>query len=107
MSSATAPVAPPSEPLSPIERIINVFIAPSKTFTDLNRDSSWWVPWLLMSVFGLIFMFAVQKQVGFEQVAQNENAASPKAQERMEKMTPEGREQAVQVQANFTKYISY
>jgi hypothetical protein len=107
MSSATVPAPAKAEPLSQMQRIVNVFFAPSKTFTGLNRDPSWWTAWLLISVFGLLFIFAMQKQVGFDQIARNETAANAKATERMEKMTPEAREQALQMQGNITKYISF
>jgi hypothetical protein len=107
MSSTPVPAPPATQPLSATERIVNVFFAPSKTFTDLNRDPSWWAAWLLIAVFGLMFVFAMQKQVGFDQIAQNEINASPKATARMEGMQPEARDQAVHMQGNITKYISY
>lgn len=96
-----------SEPLSIVQRLTNVFFAPSKTFNDLNRDNSWWPAWLLISVFALFFMFAVQQKVGFEQITRNEIAASPKAAEGMEKLTPEAREQRIQMSVGMTKGFSY
>jgi hypothetical protein len=76
---AAAPVLPPSAapipeapPLSQGARIVDTFIAPSKTFTDLRRSASWWAPWLLISIFSLVFIFAIGKQVGFEQVSKNQ-----------------------------------
>ena len=36
-----------STPLSQVERVLDTFIAPSKTFHDILRDTSWWLPWLL------------------------------------------------------------
>ncbi len=61
---AAAPLPPMSAPtpepaLSEGARIINTFIAPSKTFTDLRRNASWWGPWLLISIFGLIFIYSI------------------------------------------------
>lgn len=107
MGTAATPTQDQAEPLSTIERLTNVFFAPSKTFNDLNRDNSWWPAWLLLAVFAFIFVFAVQKQVGFDQITKNEIAASQRAQDRMEKMSPEQRERAMEVQSNFGKYISY
>lgn len=77
---ATAPLPPvapaattPIEPkMSEGARIINTFIAPSKTFTDLRRSAAWWGPWILISVFSVAFMFVVGKQVTFEQVSKNQ-----------------------------------
>jgi len=60
-------------------RIINTYIAPSKTFTDLRRSAAWWAPWLLISVFSLAFMFTISKQVTFEQISKNQIAHSKRA----------------------------
>ncbi|MFL6389609.1 MAG: YIP1 family protein [Terriglobales bacterium] len=67
---ASSPAAPePGGPgLSEPQRLVNTFIAPSKTFTDIRRNASWWVPLLLISVFSISFFVMVDKKVGFEQV---------------------------------------
>ena len=85
---AAAPL-PPSQPvvtsetapLSQGARIIDTFIAPSKTFTDLKRSAAWWAPWLVISIFSILFIFAIGKQIGFEQVNKNIISRSPKQAE--------------------------
>jgi hypothetical protein len=57
--------------LSQGERVIDTFIAPSKTFTDILRNQSWWLPFLIMVVVGYAFIFTVEKKVGWEQVLEN------------------------------------
>jgi hypothetical protein len=42
MTAATVTPIPEPAPLSEFERIIDTFIAPSKTFTDLRRSAAWW-----------------------------------------------------------------
>jgi hypothetical protein len=68
---ASSPVSP--EPVGPglsePQRLVNTFFAPSKTFTDIRRNASWWVPFLLISVFSISFFVMIDKKVGFEQVA--------------------------------------
>ncbi len=83
---AAAPVLPASPeptpesvPMSQGARIINTFIAPTKTFTDLRRSASWWAPWLIIAFFSVVFIFAMGKQVGFEQVAKNQVEHSSRA----------------------------
>ena len=83
---AAAPVLPPSpmptpEPasLSQGARIVDTFIAPSKTFTDLRRNASWWAPWLLISIASMVFIWSMGKQVGFEQISKNQIAHSKRA----------------------------
>ena len=63
---AAAPVLPASPaptpetaPLSEGARIVNTFIAPSKTFTDLRRSASWWAPWILIAVFAIVNIYAM------------------------------------------------
>ena len=75
-----APV-PPAPPMSEGARIINTFIAPSKTFTDLKRSAAWWAPWILISIFSVAFMFTVGKQVTFEQVSRNQVQHSKRAEQ--------------------------
>jgi len=66
-------------PLSEGARIVNTFVAPSKTFTDLRRSAAWWGPWILISIVSLFFVYAVQKQVTFDQISKNQVAHSARA----------------------------
>jgi len=102
---AAAPV-PESAPLSEGARIVNTYIAPTKTFTDLQRNTAWWGPWLLIAIVSLGFV-VVQKQIGFEQIAKNEIAKSPKTAERFEKLTPEQRAQQMGPVVTITAVFSY
>ena len=43
MSSASAAMPPETQSLSEVERVIDTFVAPSKTFTDIRRNASWWM----------------------------------------------------------------
>jgi Yip1 domain len=104
-TTAVPPVESPG--LSEPERLIDTFIAPSKTFTDIRRNASWWAPWVLMSIFALFFSFAVTSKIGWDQVVQNEIAKNPKAMERIDKMPPEQRDNMIRMQANISKYIGY
>jgi hypothetical protein len=84
MSSPTGPTPPPpmySAPVPPTapepagpglsepQRLVNTFFAPSKTFADIRRNASWWVPFLLISIFSISFFVMIDKKVGFDQVA--------------------------------------
>lgn len=74
--------APPTAPaMSEGARIVNTFIAPSKTFTDLRRSAAWWGPWILIAVVSMVFVYAMGKQVGFEQVSKNQIAHSKRAEQ--------------------------
>jgi hypothetical protein len=95
------------QPLSQSERLVDVFIAPSKTFTDILRDQSWWLPFLLTVVVGYGYLFAMQKQVGWNTVVQNTLRQDPKASERLANASPEARAQAESFTLAIIKYSFY
>jgi membrane protein insertase Oxa1/YidC/SpoIIIJ len=111
---AAAPVLPASPaptpapaPLSEGARIIDTFIAPSKTFTDLRRNASWWGPFLLMVVVSTIFVYSAGQKIGFRKVMENQMQAQPKAQARLEKLPADQREAQMETGAKVTAIISY
>jgi len=108
MSSAV--IQPPSSepaPLSEGARLLDVFIAPTKTFTDLRRSAMWWAPALILIVVSMGLVYVVDRNIGFRKVTENQIAASPKATARMEQMPAEQRSQALNQQAKVSRYISY
>lgn len=108
MSTPAAPVAPSPEtpPLSEAARIVNTYIAPSKTFTDIRRNASWWVPWLLISIFSLAFIYTMSRQIGFEQISRNQIAHSARA-DQFDKLPPEQQERQIHIAAKITSYFAY
>jgi len=110
MSSA-APVvsgAPlEQKPLSEVERVVDTFVAPSKTFTDLRRSANWLVPWLLMAIVSVALVFVVDKKLGMEKVVDNQMALQPKAAAKIEQLPPEQRASQTEIMAKYTRVISY
>jgi len=107
---SSTPVQPPAtEPaaLSEGARLLDVFIAPTKTFTDLRRSAMWWAPFLILAIVAVGFVYVVDRNIGFRKVTENQIAASSKASARIEQMQPEQRNQALNQQAKITRYISY
>jgi hypothetical protein len=93
--------------LSQLERVVDAYIAPSKTFNDILRSTSWWLPCVLMIVFSVTSAFVVGKQVGWDRVAENQVHLSPKAEDRMSQLTPEQRASQMAMSARITKMFSY
>ena len=93
--------------LSQMERVVDTFIAPSKTFTDILRNTSWWLPFLLLVLVTLGATYTVEKQVGWQRVTENQIHESPKQEEALATQTPEQRASRMQVSATVTRYISY
>jgi hypothetical protein len=106
---ATASAVPPQEtaPLSEVQRVVNTYIAPSKTFTDLRRSASWWGPFVLMVIVSLVFVYVADQKVGFRKIFENQLRLQPKQADRIDNMPADQREKVVQQQTAFTKVISY
>jgi len=110
---AAIPVPPMPDPtvqpasLSEPARIIDTFFAPSKTFTDLTRNASWWAPFLITAVVSLLFVYVVDQKVGFRKVAENQIQSQPKQADRIERLPADQREKTMQQQVTFTRIFSY
>jgi hypothetical protein len=104
--SDTVANAEAAAPLSQMERVIDTFIAPSKTFNDILRDASWWLPWLLGALVTLGFSAAVQQKIGWDKTYSNILQHSSEAQqERFAQLSPDQQARQKAVAASFTKYI--
>jgi len=112
---ATAPLPPVPTPapeavlapLSQVARIVDTFIAPSKTFTDLRRSAAWWAPFLLMIVVSSAMVYTAGQKIGFRKIMENQMQAQPKAQERLERLPADQREKQLEQGAKVTQIISY
>ncbi|HCT59662.1 MULTISPECIES: YIP1 family protein [Acidobacterium] len=108
MSDATmVPNAESPAGLSQIERVIDTFTAPGKTFEDIRRSASWWLPWLLAVIVGLGFSFSVQSRVGWAQVYDNILHQSPKQMQRFDQMKPEQEAAAKNIAVKSTQISAY
>jgi hypothetical protein len=75
--------APIQAPLSETQRVVDTFVAPTKTFTDIRRKATFWGPLIIMIIVGVCFAFSVQQKIGWERVAENNIHQSPKAEEQL------------------------
>jgi len=94
-------------PLSEAQRLIDVFIAPSKTFTDLRINASWWAPFVISAIISVIFVIVVDQKIGFSKVWENQLRSQPKQAEKMEQMPADQRAKITEKQIAFTKTVSY
>lgn len=103
----TAAIPSPEQPLSEMERVVDTFVAPSKTFRDINRSASWWLPFLIIVIVSYAFVFVVDKKVGFEKVTENQVRMSPKRADQLDQLPADQRERQIALGAKITRYISY
>src|ERR1700690_2486029 len=95
-----------STPLSQVARVIDTFTAPSKTFNDILRDSSWWLPWLLGVLATLGYSAAIQQKIGWEKTYSNIlQHSSATQQERFQQLSPDQQARQKAVASSATKYI--
>ena len=101
-----SPASPEPAPLSEGARIVNTFIAPSKTFTDLRRNASWWAPWLLIAIVSFGFVYTVGKQIGAEQIIRSQIAHSARA-DQFEKLSADDQAKRIQISLKFFNVFAY
>lgn len=104
----TGVAVPESEPgLSQLERVVDTFVAPAKTFEDIRRNASWWLPFLLLMFSSLAVSWTVDKQVGFDRVYQTQMHASAKAEDRLNALDPAQKERTMRMGTASMRYSTY
>lgn len=93
--------------LSQVERVVDTFVAPSKTFADILRSTSWWLPFLLLVVVTMGSTYAIDQKIGFDRVAEQSITQSASASEQMAQLTPDQHAAAIHRIAVTQKYGSY
>lgn len=93
--------------LSQVERVVDTFVAPKKTFTDILRSASWWLPFLLLVLVTWGNTAVVEKQVGWDRVSENQIHQNPKQEEALANLPPDQRASRMRLSATITRYISY
>ncbi|WP_263382957.1 YIP1 family protein [Granulicella arctica] len=93
--------------LSQLERVVDAFIAPSKTFTDILRSTAWWLPFLLSVLMTVLGAFVIDKQVGYDTVVQNSLHDSPKQEQALAETEPKQRAVQLRLMTMSYRYTAY
>jgi len=94
--------------LSEMDRLVNVFSAPTKTFEDIKRNASWWAPFLIMALLSTTFVWVVGQKITWEQVVENQfSAMSEKQKDKISQLTPDQQAQQRKIMLASFKYGSY
>ncbi len=94
-------------PLSQTQRILNTFIAPARTFADVRRNRSWWLPFLVLAIFAYGFTLTALSQIGAARLAESAIHNNPAQNERLQQATPEQRAQTLRITANIMQASFY
>ena len=104
MTPENAPaVEPAPEGMSGFGRIAGVFFEPGKTFEDIGKRPSWFLPVLLIIIFSLAFTTAYSQHIGWERLMRQQLENSS----RTAQLSAEQREQAIQRGARFAPVMGY
>lgn len=94
-------------PLSQGQRVIDTYFAPSRTFADIRRNRSWWLPYILLVLFSLAFGAVVQQRVGADTLAENAIRNNPSQAAKFENMQPEQRASAMKFTAKTMQVVLF
>jgi hypothetical protein len=94
-------------PLSETQRVVDTFVAPSKTFTDILRKATFWGPLLILILVAIGFSFGVQQKVGWDKVFENNMHQQPSREEQFEKLPADQQATQKAVGVKITEVITY
>jgi hypothetical protein len=84
-------------------RLAGVFFEPSKTFEDVAARPGFWVPLILLIVFGLLYTGLFSQHVGWDRMIRHQMETSSRAAQ----LTPEQREQQLAISTKFAPVVGY
>jgi hypothetical protein len=93
--------------LSQVERVVDTFVAPSKTFTDILRSANWLLPAVFMVLVGLVFSAAVQQKVGWDAVGEQQTMKNHFAADQINALPPAQRAAQLHAAGVRTKWTAY
>ena len=88
-------------------RVVDTFVAPSKTFADILRSSNCWLPIVIMVILTMGWAYSIDRTVGFAAAAEVQIAKSPKQADAMQQLPPDQRASRMAITTTITKYSTY
>lgn len=96
--------APIEAPLTETQRVIDTFVTPSKTFTDLRRKATFWGPLIVLIIVSVAYSFSVQQKIGWQRTVENTVHQGSQAKAEQFDAAPES---GKAIAAKFTAAVSY
>jgi hypothetical protein len=94
-------------PLGQWQRVGNAYVDPEKTFRDIQRNASWWLPFVLGILVSLFFAASIDHKVGFQQVVQTEVARNVDLKQKIDAVPADRRPKAMHDLTVSTRISSY
>lgn len=96
MSTAAIPLF--NGPSRQLSRVVDLFFAPRRLFTEIRSDKSWWLPFVLTIVCSLAMSLSAVRLVGFREMAISTMRSDPGTASLLDRNTPvEQRESAIEM----------
>src|SRR5438309_893712 len=95
-----SPEPAPAE-MGAFARITGVLFEPGKTFADIGRKPSWFVPLLLIILAGLAFYMACGQRIGWERIFRQQIATNARLQQQLDQLPADQRESRIALQGKF------
>ena len=86
-------------PLMHVDRVLDTFISPAQTFADIRRNRSWWLPFLILTIFSYLFTLTALSHIGPQRLAESAIRNNPSQNERLQQASPEQRAQTLRITA--------
>jgi hypothetical protein len=98
----TSTLEPPA-PMSAVQRLMGVFFQPKAAFADIVARPGWILPIILLCLGSLAVTFTFTQHVGWRNFMEKQFAQNSRVQQ----LSPEQREQALQTQIKIAPMIGY
>jgi hypothetical protein len=78
-----------AQPLSEVARVVDTFVAPSKTFNDIRRSATWWLPFVLICIVSFGFAYTTLHKVGLPTLVDSVVHSNASLGDRLANSTPD------------------
>ena len=107
MATTTAAVPQTPQPIGAFSRVIGALFNPRPTFEDIGRKPSWVVPMLILIVLNIGITTVFSQRVGWRAFMEQQIEKSRSAQQALQQLSPEQREQRLALQAKVANVFGY
>ncbi len=103
MATSPMPVAEPQASVSSFGRIIGVFFSPKATLEDIVQKPSWVLPTVLILIFGLLGVIALNSHFNWRDYISQQIEKSPRAAQ----LSAEQKQQQIEISAKYSPVFAY
>ena len=103
MATTPVPAAEPRAAISPLGRIFGVLFSPKRTLEDIARKPSWILPVILMTVFSIVAVTALNQRMNWHEYVSQKMEKDPRAAQ----LAADQKEKQADISAKITVYIVY